>query len=108
MPGMNRKGAGGAGTMTGKGSGKCRQSGDVAGQGQGGCRRQQDGSQGQGRGGGRKGSQSVAGGMASGFPVAGYKAETQRIEQKTDPNQQALDEIMEAVRQMEMQSKGKM
>lgn len=118
MPGMNRKGSGGSGANTGRGSGMCRQTGDVETQGQGmvrkavpgqvGCRRQQDGSQGQRRGGGCRVSSVGAGGTASVSPARGDTAATGRIEQATDPNQQALDEIMEAVRQTEMHPKGKL
>ena len=116
MPGMNRKGSGGSGTNTGRGSGICRQTGDVVtqgqgmarkvGPGQGGCRRQQEGSQGQKRGGGCSISSIGAGGPASVSPARGNTAATGRIDQATDPNQQALDEIMEAVRQTETHLKG--
>lgn len=92
----------------------CRKSGDAAppGQGtgrkggavQGGCRRRQDDGQRPGRGGGPRGA-AVAGGEAEIAPVGEVDA-TGGTEQAGDPNQQALDEIMEAVRQMEMHPKG--
>jgi hypothetical protein len=118
MPGMNRKGSGGAGANTGRGSGICRQSGDSAAQGQGmarkgstgpgGCRRQQDGVQGQGRGRGCKILPVGVGGTASDSPAKYNKAATGRSVQAVDPNQQALDEIMEAVRQTELHPEGKL
>ena len=116
MPGKNRRESGGAGANAGRRSGMCRQSGEAASSGQGmsrkggavqgGCRRQQDGGLRRGRGGGPRIAPDGAGGKAGVSPV-GHVDATGGIVQVADPNQQALDEIMESVRQMETHAKGK-
>ena len=117
MPGMNRKGAGG-GAKKGRSGGSCEQAGDALSRGQGmgqrgeggqgACRKPQGGGRGQGLG--RNGAcrlQPATGGAMPANPVAAPTSATgSTAGRKIDPNQQALDEIMDAVRQMEMRPKG--
>jgi len=118
MQGMNRKGAGGAGAMKGQSGGKCRQAGEAGASGQrmgqsggwaqGSCRRQQSSGRGQGsgRGGACRGKSSDNGTQSSLSSAAQKPGIVREAARKADLNQQTLDEIMDAVRQMGINPRG--